>query len=173
MIELTLEGLEQIRATFAKLAPETQRQVVRGLADVAFATAQDQVDTHTKTGALARSLRLQSDGDGGWLIGHDQQMAPYAPFVHWGTWAHEIRARDKKALRFPHGDTFWFFWGPKSPQERAIIMQWMKKKAPGGRAFFKWPHHTGYEGDAWLVKAADEAVRQFDAIVRRVQISRP
>jgi hypothetical protein len=170
MIELTPAGLEQILATFAQLVPETKKQVVRGLADVAFATAQDQVDTHTQTGALARSLRLKSDGEGGWIIGHDPQIAPYAPFVHWGTRAHEIRAKDKQALKFPHGDIFWFFWGPKSPQERAIIMRWMKKEAPGDRAFFKWPHHPGYAGDPWLVRAADEAIRQFDAIVRRVQL---
>lgn len=147
MIEVNPQGLEQIRATFARLVPETQRQVVRGLADVAFATAQDQVDTHTKTGALARSLRLQSDGDGGWLIGHDPQMAPHAVFVHWGTRAHEIRPRDKKALRWPSGQ------GGKT-----------------GFVFARLVRHPGYEGDAWLVKAADEAVRQFDAIVRRVQL---
>lgn len=171
MIELRPEGLERIRADFARLVPETQTQVLRGLADVAFATARDQVDTHTKTGALARSLkRPQSDGDGGWIIGHDQQMAPHAVFVHWGTRAHEIRAREKKALHYVGKDgVFHYWWGPKSPQERAIIMKWMKKKAPGGRAHFRWPHHPGYAGDAWLVKAADEAIRQFDAVVRRVQ----
>lgn len=147
MIEINPQGLEQIRATFARLVPETQRQVVRGLADVAFATAQDQVDTHTKTGALARSLRLQSDGEGGWLIGHDQQMAPYAPFVHWGTRPHTIKPRDKKVLRWPSGQ------GGKT-----------------GFVFARFVRHPGYEGDAWLVKAADEAVRQFDAIVRRVQL---
>lgn len=170
MIELNPAGLEQIRAAFAQLVPETKKQVVRGLADVAFATAQDQVDTHTKTGALARSLRLKSDGEGGWIIGHDQQIAPHAVFVHWGTRPHEIRPKDKKALHYVGKDgVFHYWWGPKSPQERAIIMQWMKKKAPGGWAHFRWPHHPGYEGDAWLEKAADEAVRQFDAVVRRVQ----
>ncbi len=54
--------------------------------------------------------------------------------------------KDKKALRWPSGQ--------------------------GGGTHFvfaRFARHPGYEGDAWLVKAADEAVRQFDAIVRRVQ----
>jgi hypothetical protein len=143
MIELHVEGLERLRAAFARLVPETQRQVLRGLADVAFAAAQDRVDTHTQTGALARSLRLRSDGAGGWIVGHDRQMAPHAPFVHWGTRAHVIRPREKKALRWPSGQ--------------------------GGFVFARRVRHPGYAGDAWLVKAADAAVRQFDAIVRRVQ----
>ena len=147
MIELNLAGLDEVRASFAKLVPETQAKVLRGLAQLAFDTAQRQVDTHTQTGALARSLRLRSDGDGGWIIDHDQQHAPYTPFVHWGTRPHEIRPREKKALRWPSGQ------GGKT-----------------GFVFAKWVRHPGYAGDAWLVKAADEAVRQFDAIVKRVEI---
>ena len=147
MIEVNVQGIEAIRATFARLVPEAQAKVLRGLAQVAFDTAQRQVDTHTQTGALARSLRLRSDGEGGWIIGHDQQHAPYAPFVHFGTRPHIIRPREKKSLRWPSGQ------GGKT-----------------GFVFAKWVRHPGYAGDAWLVQAADEAVRQFDAIVRRVEI---
>ena len=147
MIELNVQGLEAIRATFARLVPEAQTKVLKGLAQVAFDAAQRQVDTHTQTGALARSLRLRSDGEGGWIIGHDQQHASYAPFVHWGTRPHIIRPREKKALRWSSGQ------GGKT-----------------GFVFAKWVRHPGYAGDAWLVQAADEAVRQFDAIVRRVEV---
>ena len=147
MIEINIHGIEAIRATFARLVPEAQAKVLKGLAQVAFDTAQRQVDTHTQTGALARSLRLRSDGEGGWIIGHDQQHAPYAPFVHWGSRPHIIRPREKKSLRWPSGQ------GGKT-----------------GFVFAKWVRHPGYAGDAWLVQAADEAVRQFDAIVRRVEI---
>lgn len=147
MIELNVQGAEQIRATFARLVPEVQTKVLKGLAQVAFDTAQTQVDTHTQTGALARSLRLRSDGEGGWVIGHDQQHASYAPFVHWGSRPHVIRPREKKALRWPTGQ------GGKT-----------------GFAFAKWVRHPGYAGDPYLVKAADEAVRQFDAIVKRVEV---
>lgn len=147
MIELNIQGIEAIRATFARLVPEVQSKVLKGLAQVAFDTAQRQVDTHTQTGALARSLRLRSDGDDGWIIGHDQQHAPYAPFVHFGTRPHIIRPREKKSLRWPSGA------GGKT-----------------GFVFAKWAKHPGFSGDPWLVQAADEAVRQFDAIVKRVEV---
>ena len=148
MIELNLAGLDEVRARFAQFVPETQAKVLRGLAQVAFDTAQRQADTHTQTGALARSLRLQDDGDGGWIIGHDLQHAPYAIFLHFGTRPHLIKPKDKKALRWPGGS------GSKT-----------------NFIFAKWVRHPGYEGDPWLVKAADEAVRQFDAIVRRFTLT--
>lgn len=145
MIEVNVQGTDAIRDTFARLVPETQRKVLRGLAQVAFDTAQRQVDTHTQTGALARSLRLRSDGKGGWIIDHDLQHAPYAIFLHFGTRPHLIRPREKKALRWPSGQ------GGKT-----------------GFVFAKWAKHPGYKGHPYLVEAADEAVRQFDAIVSRV-----
>lgn len=146
MIELNIEGLDAIRETFARLVPEVKQQVLNGMAQVAFDTAQRQADTHTQTGALARSLRLRPAGDSAWIIDHNTQHAPYAIFVHWGTRPHVIRPKDKQALR----------WAGGSGRGTAF-------------RFAKFVNHPGYEGDPWLVKAADEAVRQFDAIVRRVQ----
>lgn len=146
MIELNIEGLDAIRDTFKRLVPEVRQHVLDGMAQIAFDTAQQQADTHTKTGALARSLRMRPEGDSAWIIDHDLQHAPHALFVHWGTRPHPIRPKDKKVLRWPSG--------------------------AGGATHFvfaRFVHHPGYEGDAWLVKAADEAVRQFDAVVRRVQ----
>jgi len=149
MIEINVAGLEAVRDRFARLVPEVQAKTLRGLAQVAFDTAQTQVDTHTQTGALARSLRLRSDGNGGWIIGHDQQHASYAPFVHWG-WrrTRPIVPKQKKALRWPSGA------GGKTG---FVFAKWVKTPAE-------------YAGDPWLVQAADEAVRQFDAIVRRVEV---
>lgn len=146
-LNLSIEGLEQVRQSFAKLVPETQQQVLNGLAQVAFNTAQQQADTHTQTGALARSLRLRPEGESAWIIDHDLQHAPHALFVHWGTRAHLIKPRDKKMLRFPVGQ--------------------------GGGTHFvfaRFVKHPGYAGDPWLVQAADEAVKQFDSIVRRVNL---
>lgn len=147
MIEVNVAGLEAIRTTFATLVPEVQTKVLRGLAQAAFTTAKTQVDTHTQTGALRRSLRLRSDGDGGWIIGHDQQQAPYAIFLHFGTRPHLIKPKDKKALRWPGGS------GSKT-----------------NFIFAKWVHHPGYEGHPYLIEAADEAVKQFDAIVKRMEV---
>jgi hypothetical protein len=147
MIQLNIEGLEQVRARFARLIPETQQQVLNGLAQVAFDSAQRQADTHTKTGALARSLFLKPEGDKAWVIGHDQQHAPHAVFVHWGTRPHVIKPKSKKVLRWAGG-------------------------SGGGTGFIfaRFVNHPGYRGDAWLVKAADDAVKQFDAIVNRVNL---
>jgi len=146
LIELNIEGLAEVQAAFQRLVPETQQQVLNGMAQVAYDTAQRQVDTHTQTGALARSLRLRPEGESAWIIDHSLQHAPHAVFVHWGTRPHVIRPKTKKALRWVGG-------------------------SGGGTGFIfaKFVNHPGYAGDAYLVKAADEAVRQFDAIVRRAQ----
>jgi len=146
LIELNIEGLAEVQAAFQRLVPETQQQVLNGMAQVAYDTAQRQVDTHTQTGALARSLRLRPEGESAWIIDHNLQHAPHAVFVHWGTRPHVIRPKTKKALRWVGG-------------------------SGGGTGFIfaKFVNHPGYAGDAYLVKAADEAVRQFDAIVRRAQ----
>ncbi len=84
-LNLSIEGLEQVRQSFARLVPEVKQQVLNGMAQVAFDTAQRQADTHTQTGALARSLRLRPYGDSAWIIDHDLQAAPHAIWVHWGT----------------------------------------------------------------------------------------
>jgi hypothetical protein len=149
MIDVNVQGIDAIRDTFAHLVPETQAKVLKGLAQVAFDTAQQQVDTHTQTGALARSLRLRSDGSGGWIIDHDLQHASYAPWVHWGSRPHLIRPREKKALRWAAG-----------------------AGSGTGFVFAKWAHHPGYAGHPYLVEAADEAVKQFDAIVTRASASK-
>lgn len=143
MIDVHPQNLDEIRATFARLAPEVKDKALRKLAQVAFKTARTQVDTHTKTRALARSLTLQSAGDSAWNIGHDQQHAPYAPFVHWGSRPHIIRPKSKKVLRWagPHGDIF-----------------------------ARFVRHPGYDGDPWLIKAAHEAVAQFDSIVSSLEV---
>lgn len=146
MIELNIEGIEAVRKRFARLVPEVKEQALNKLAQVAFDTAQQQADTHTQTGALKRSLDLLPEDEDAWIVRHDLQAAPHALFVHWGTRAHDIRPRDRKALRWTGGqggDTHYIF--------------------------ARFVRHPGYAGDPWLVTAAEEAIRQFDAIVRDIQ----
>ena len=146
-LNLSIDGLAQVRVRFAALVPETQQQVLKGLAQVVFDTAQRQADTHTQTGAMARSLRLRPEGDSAWIVDHDLQAAPHALFVHWGNRPHVIKPKDRKMLRFVAGQ--------------------------GGGTHFvfaRFVKHPGYKGDPWLVQAADAAVKQFDAIVRRVNL---
>ena len=54
---------------------------------------------HFKTGALFRSLYNRSIPHGR-EVGHDPQAAPHALFVNFGTRAHRIYPKSKKALRW-------------------------------------------------------------------------
>lgn len=144
MIEINIEGIEQMQRHFARLVPETQKQVLDGLAQTAFDTAQHEVGKHVVTGALERSLSLKPEGTDAWIIGHDTQHAPHAIFVHFGARAHVIRPKERQALRWPGGNGF---------------------------IFAKWVKHPGYAGDPWLETAKQSAIRAFADIVRRVRWS--
>lgn len=143
MIELSVEGVEEIRRTFAQLVPRAKARALEGLAQTAYGTARREADTHTQTGALVRSLSLKPEGDDAWIVGHDTAHAPHALFVHWGTKPHVIRPKERKALRWVNGN---------------------------GYLFAKFVKHPGYKGDPWLETAADEAVRRFDLIVRNIDL---
>ena len=93
---------------------------------------------HTTTGAILQSIFKKALPGGGWEIGHDLQRAPQALWVHCGTRAHVIRPKNKKALRWAGG---------------------------GALTFAKGVHHPGYKGDAWMVRAAVQAPRIFEAQV--------
>ncbi len=141
MIEISILGAEEISRHLVAAPEKIQARVIREMSQIVYDSAQRGADAHTKTGAMARSLFNRAI-PGGREIGHDLQAAPHAVFVHWGTKPHEIRPRRRKVLRWPAGDAF---------------------------VFARKVRHPGYEGDAYLVRAADEAVRAFDAIVRKAQ----
>lgn len=141
MITINLEGDKQLFAEFARLSDALKDQTTRRLADAVFKDVRQGADTHTQTGALFRSVRMASEGDG-FAIFHDMQAAPHAMFVHWGTKPHTIKPKDKKALRWPAG---------------------------GGFVFAKSVEHPGYEGDPYLVKAAEDAPRHFNEIIKTLE----
>lgn len=143
MIEIDIEGIEDIRRTFARLVPEAKAHALAGLADTAYRTARSEADTHTQTGALVQSLSLKPEGADVWIVGHDRARAPHALFVHWGTRPHDIRPKERKALRWVSGNGF---------------------------LFAKIVHHPGYKGDPYLETAADAAVRDFPRIVNEIEI---
>jgi hypothetical protein len=58
--------------------------------------------------------------------------------VHWGTRPHKIRPKTKKALRWAQGGAF---------------------------QFAREVNHPGYRGDPWMIRAADDAIRQFAAVI--------
>ena len=138
MINVTLSGIDGVQATLARIVPASERAVLV-LAERVHELAYEGADKHTKNGALIRSLgHGPKKIPGGWEIGHDGQVAPHALFVHWGTRPHKIFPKKRKSLRFTIGGRF---------------------------IFAKWVNHPGYKGDQWMVRASDDAVRQFAAII--------
>jgi len=111
--------------------------VIRNMSQVAYDQAEAGADAHTRTGALRQSLYNRAIPNGR-AVGHDTNRAPYAAFVLLGTRPHVIKPKNKKALRWVSGNGF---------------------------VFAKSVKHPGYRGDNYLLRAATEAVRQFDRIV--------
>jgi len=142
MLSIELDGVRQVFNQLDNLPRQAQRQVIDRLADKVYDSALQKVDAHTKGGALLRSLELHPISDG-YEIRHNLQVAEYAKWVHWGTRPHEIRPKHKKALRWTHGNNF---------------------------VFAKFVLHPGYQGDPWLQKAAAEAPRMMDEIIRTMTI---
>lgn len=140
MIGVSISGVRATtRSVAAATGPDALRRVIGAIASEIHAGAIDGADEHTRKGALIRSIR-NVPVVGGRAIFSDLSIAPHALFVHFGTKPHEITPKDKKALR----------WA-----------------ANGAFHFAKKVMHPGYKGDAFLYKAADAAIRDFDSIVRR------
>lgn len=137
----SLAGMDALRRSLLRLVPDLSRDVTDATANEALRQAQAAADRHTKTGALVRSLKLRRKGEGQMEIYHDLQAAPHALFVHWGTRAHIIKPKTKKALR----------WA-----------------GPNGFVFAKIVHHPGYKGDPYLLRARDAVAQQFARIAGNI-----
>lgn len=169
MLTVDITGLGEISEAFAKLVPKVQAKSLTRLAKAVHDDVEQAIDRHTKEGELIQSLRWVKGRDAHYVF-NDLQRAPHAEHVHWGTKPHLIKARNKKALRFVGKDgNFWMFFGPKLPQERALIAKWRDKKAPGTRLVFRWPMHPGYKGDPWFVDAHRAAPQHFARIIQQLR----
>ena len=143
--------MTDVRVTIEGMADAERRIKASGAAiqhalDVTAVQVEDLVEAgvgkHAKTGALERSI-FKHRIDGGWEVGHDSQLAPYARFVHDGARPHVIEPDKRRVLRWP---------------------------IPGGFAFAKRVNHPGYGGDPWLRRAAREALPIFErALNSRLQ----
>ncbi|MEY2656190.1 MAG: hypothetical protein RLZZ524_3218 [Pseudomonadota bacterium] len=120
-----------------RLPANLERLTILRMSQIAYDAALRGADRHTKTGALRQSLYNRAIPKGR-EVGHDPARAPHALFVNFGTRPHVIRPKDKKALRWVAGNGF---------------------------VFAKKVNHPGYRGDAYIVQAATEAVREFARIV--------
>lgn len=167
-MRIDLTGQTEVHATFKSLLPKIQKNALARLAAAVHDDVKDRIGLHTDKGALEQSLRwIKRDDEH--VIYNDLQRAEHALFVHWGTKPHVIRARTKQALKFvgKDGKNVMFF-GPKTPQQKAMILKWRDKKALGTRIFFKWPMHPGYSGDPYFVHAAAKAPSLFASIIREM-----
>ncbi len=164
MIELNKSDKEQVLATLDRL--ENIEEAIALFAQAVYEDAVYKSDAHMKTGALRMSLYFEKVKDG-YVMGADPKKAPYAKLVHDGSPPHEIKAKNKQALKFVwNGSNVWF-WGEKTPQEKAKIMAWKKKNYIHDRFFFKWPHHPGYKGDPFFYDALEENVPKLNRYFER------
>jgi len=140
-IEFEIQGLENvgiIRRALINLVPGLKKELIHRVATEAHQHALDGADAHTKTGAMLRSIKLERRGEG-YAVTNDEQMAPHARFVHWGTRPHVIRPRRKKALRWVVGNAF---------------------------VFARKVNHPGYAGDPFMETARERVAADFDRIAR-------
>ena len=162
-------GASDVRAELLRIGSLPARALAITAEEVEVGV-EEAAGKHHKTGAakLVQSVFKQKTPEG-WLIGHDPQVSPVAKWVHWGTRPHEIRAKNKQALRYVKDGIFWFWFGPKSKQEQAVIRKWVKEKSSArSRVMFRWPKHPGYMGDPWMVRQAALAPITFDLALRRL-----
>ncbi len=136
-ISLRLNGISEAVGTLRGLPERLERTVLLRMSQIAYDEAQRGADRHHKTGALRQSLFNRAIPNGR-EVGHDMQRAPHAVFVQFGTRPHVIRPKNKKVLRWAAGGKFVFAGEVK---------------------------HPGYIGDAYLIRAATLAVREFRNIL--------
>jgi len=142
MIQISLEGQQELFDVFKHFDERIQTQLVGRLANQVFDDVQAGADAHTQTGALADSVQMRSIKDG-YEIFHDLQRAPHALFVHWGTRPHVIKPKNKKSLRWVSGNRF---------------------------IFAKFVNHPGYKGDPYMVRATTDAKDHFEKLKRQLEI---
>ena len=86
------------------------RQAIKASAREVQEEAQRTHRFTSKSGQLERAIDVRMIGDKTAEVYIDSQAAPYGPFVHEGTRAHEIFPKGKKALRWvPNGGNGFVF----------------------------------------------------------------
>lgn len=169
MIEIQVTGSQAVRANMARIGTVLTQQALAETAVKVEDYIEGEAGKHHQTGALVRSIYKAKIPEG-WFIGHDLRTAKHALFFQFGTGLHgprgqkyEIRAKNKRALHYESGGVFWFWFGPKSPQEQATIRKWVRKESgDNARVMFRWPQHPGIKKDAWLERAAALTPKIFE-----------
>lgn len=159
MITVSIEGIDGVQQTLARLVPKSERAVLE-LAERIHELAVAGAEKHRKSGALVDAFGHGPQKiPGGWSIGADRQRAPHAVFVHWGTKPHPI---------FPSGASLVaqkrLSGKFKVEKGQRQVLRWQV----GGRNIFaRFVNHPGYKGDPFLVNAANQAMREFPRMVEQ------
>lgn len=161
MIKVTIKN--SVDSKDLNLDAKIVQPVVRDLAQIVYDETQEGADRHTKTGALFQSVYNRQTQTGR-TIGHDPGRAPHAVFILFGSRPHKI---------VPKGGNYSVFKDFQGKVVRKGIPKGGRKRTtlrwagPGGFVFAKFVNHPGYKGDHYMDRAAETAIRQFDAIVRK------
>ena len=146
---IEISGHDKAFAAFQRIKKDLRPIVVAKLATQGFKFALRHVDKRTKpggTGQLRLSLRHVRENDNTHIIGHDDDIAPYAKWLHEGTKTRKVKPKRRKALRW----------------------------AVGGKFFFSQGHMIkGIKADRWLNRTALRAENQLARIMREIDSSWP
>ena len=168
MVQINQSELDEINQTFKKLADVDKSKTMKEFVDYVYDKTIERVNKHTKTGAMLRAVFLHKQNDA-YYIGVDKKIK-YARAVHDGFEAFDIRPRKRKVIRFVGNDgNFVQFWGPKSKQQKYLIMKWKEEKGIKDRFIFKWPHHPGYKGDPFLTLALDDGLKKLPEFFNKLE----
>ena len=142
MISIASTGFSELTARLQELEQvKFFSKFMRVVAQSAFDNAETAIKPHSRTGVLEKSLGggpIPIGGDD-YEIKSDASIAPYSPFVHWGTRPHDIYPKNRKALRWVAGNAF---------------------------VFAKFIRHPGYKGDPFMLTAEAQTLRDFDRLVQ-------
>jgi hypothetical protein len=133
-----IKGLPQLISRFNAIKPN--QQMMRTLA--LSAVREQKIEVPRRTGNLGRSIRI------GRVTPKEAQTiaaASYALYVHEGTKAHDIRPKNRKALRFPAD-------GGSSTLGGRV-------RSGGKVRFAKRVRHPGTKANPFMLRGAQKAVQ--------------
>jgi len=139
---MTTISIAEFQNFITEVPKALRKTILLRMSQVAFDKAKEGANRHFQTGALRQSLRNERAATAldpnRRRVYHDANRAPHAVFVNFGTKPHVIVPKNKKALRWVSGNGF---------------------------VFATKVNHPGYKGDAYMVRAATEAIRSMRSIV--------
>jgi hypothetical protein len=132
-----MKGLPQLLSRFNAIKPNE-----RLMRDLALSAVREQkIEVPRRTGNLGRSIRIGSVSP---KEAQTIATASYALYVHEGTKAHDIRPKNRKALRFPAD-------GGSSTLSGRV-------RSGGKVRFAKRVRHPGTKANPFMLRGAKKAV---------------